>query len=126
MSLTRALVIDDEPLVRRSLERVLQLSGFEVMQAADGLLGLQMWLEHRPDVVLLDVLMPGLSGPQVLEKVPQELKAQTKIMMMSAFTGEFTQTKAHELGAQLFVAKPFDDIFEVVKKVKSLLGEEAP
>lgn len=122
--MTRALIIDDEPLVRRSLERVLQVSGFEVQQAADGLTGLQMWLDQKPDVVLLDVLMPGLSGPQVLEKVPSEVKADCKIMMMSAFTGEFSQTKAHELGAHLFVAKPFDDIFEVVKKVKTLLGQE--
>lgn len=117
----RVLVIDDEPLVRRSLERVLTLSGFEVLLAADGLIGLQLWMEQKPDVVLLDVLMPGLSGPQVLEKIPAELKAQTRIMMMSAFTGEFTQTKAHELGAQLFLAKPFDDIFEVVKIVQSLV-----
>lgn len=122
----RALIIDDEPLVRRSLERVLQVSGFEVMQAADGLTGLQMWQEHEPQVVLLDVLMPGLSGPQVLEKIPKDVKAKAKIMMMSAFTGEFSQSKAHDLGAHLFVAKPFDDIFDVVKKVKSLLEQEAP
>lgn len=120
----RVLVIDDEPLVRRSLERVLSLSGFSVTQAADGLQGYQLWIDNEPDVVLLDVLMPGLSGPQVLEKIPSALKAKTKIMMMSAFTGEFTQTKAHELGAQLFVAKPFDDIFEVVKQVKALLSTE--
>lgn len=116
----RVLIVDDEPLVRRSLERVLTLSGYQVLQAADGLSGLQMWMEQRPEVVLLDVLMPGLSGPQVLEKIPDELRAKTKIMMMSAFTGEFSQTKAHELGAQLFVPKPFDDIFEVARLVKSL------
>lgn len=120
----RVLVIDDEPLVRRSLQRVLNHSGFEVILAADGLQGYQMWTEQKPEVVLLDVLMPGLSGPQVLEKISPELKSKTKIMMMSAFTGEFTQTKAHDLGAQLFVAKPFDDIFEIVVKVKSLLGGE--
>lgn len=117
----KALIVDDEPLVRRSLERVLKASGFEVILASDGIEGLRLWLEASPQVVLLDVLMPGLSGPQVLEKVPAEVKARTRIMMMSAFSGEFNQVKAIELGAHLFLAKPFDDIFEVVRRIQDLV-----
>ena len=117
----KILIVDDEPLVRRSLQRVLQQEGTEILQAADGLQGLKLWMDETPDIVLLDVLMPGLTGPQVLEKIPTDLKTRTKVMMMSAFTGEFSQTKAHELGAELFVPKPFDDIFTIATMIRQMV-----
>lgn len=114
----RILIVDDEPLIRRSLSRVFQARGWQVLEAAEGISGLETWNRERPQVVLLDVLMPGLSGPQVLQSVSNEVKNSTKIFMMSAFTGDWNHSKAIELGAQAFLPKPFDDIFEIAAVVE--------
>ena len=110
----RVLIIDDEPLVRRSLERVFQKNSHPVETAANGIDGLKKWKEFKPDLVLLDVLMPGLTGPEVLQRVDRPLS--TKVILMSAFTGDSELSRAKDLGADLFLPKPFDDIFEVYRK----------
>ncbi len=115
----KILIVDDEPLIRRSLGRVFQTKGWLVIEAPEGLSGLALWNQERPDVVLLDVLMPGLSGPQILESVSNEVKAKTKIFMMSAFTGDWNHSKAVELGAEAFLPKPFDDIFQIAAIVEN-------
>lgn len=113
----RVLIVDDEPLIRRSLSRVFQAKGCQVLEASEGLTGLELWKNEKPEIVLLDVLMPGLSGPQILQTISPEVKATAKIFMMSAFTGDWNHTKAVELGAQAFLPKPFDDIFEIAELV---------
>lgn len=114
----KVLIIDDEPLVRRSLRRVLEREGWAISEAEDGQKGLEAWIHERPDLVLLDVLMPALSGPQVLEQLPGEIRKKTRIIMMSAFTGEWSQSKTSELGIEAFIAKPFEDIFDVVRIIQ--------
>lgn len=121
MNAKKLLIIDDEPLVRRALERAFMREGFEIRQAEDGLSGLKVWREFIPDVVLLDVLMPGLSGPQLLEKLSFDERAKAKVILMSAFTGEWSEDKTFELGAAGFLPKPFENIFEVVKTVTGVL-----
>jgi DNA-binding response OmpR family regulator len=116
----KVLVIDDEPLVRRSLGRALKTQAHEVLEAVDGASGLKMWRESNPDLVFLDVLMPGLSGPQVLQELDPQLKARTKIVLISAFSGEHSPETAQRLGADCFIPKPFEDIFAVVKLVEDL------
>lgn len=113
----KVLVIDDEPLVRRSLVRALESRGHQCQEANDGLAGLEAWQKNEPDVVFLDVLMPGLSGPQVLEK---KGNFQAKVILMSAFSGEHNLETALELGASLFLPKPFEDIFEVIRLAEEL------
>lgn len=119
----KILVIDDEPLVRLSLVRVLAREGWTMLEAEDGQKGLEAWVKIKPDMVLLDVLMPGLSGPQVLESLPADIRKQTKVVLMSAFTGEWSQSKTSELGVETFIPKPFEDIFEVVKTIKAVMGK---
>lgn len=116
------LIIDDEPLVRRSLHRVLQSEGWNIHEAQDGSEGLKEWVRLEPDLVLLDVLMPGLSGPQVLEQLPEPLRRKTKVVMMSAFTGEWSQSKTEELGVNAFIPKPFEDIFAIAQQIKGIIG----
>jgi CheY-like chemotaxis protein len=112
----KLLIVDDEPLVRRSLTRVLA-EHFQIFEAQDGREGLEKWQKERPDIVILDVLMPGLSGPQVLQQISADLRSQAKVVLISAYTGEYNVDTARDLGVDLFVAKPFDDIFEVQKKI---------
>jgi CheY-like chemotaxis protein len=116
----KVLIIDDEPLVRRSLGRALSARGHSFWEAADGTQGLEIWREKGPDLVFLDVLMPGLTGPQVLQELDEQLRHKTKIVLISAFSGEHNLETAQRLGADCFIPKPFDDIFAVVKIAEDL------
>jgi len=66
------------------------------------------------------VLMPGLTGPEVLKEVGSDSKA--KVILMSAFSGEHNMQTAQQMGADLFVPKPFEDIFAIVKMAEDLLS----
>lgn len=115
----RVLVVDDEPLVRLSLKRALQKGGHTVEEAEDGQSGLDKWRMFDPELVFLDVLMPRLSGPDLLRTLAKNGKGNAKVVLMSAFTGEYDLEKAKSLGADLFISKPFEDVFQVTK-----LGED--
>ncbi|MES2964945.1 MAG: response regulator [Bdellovibrionota bacterium] len=119
----KILIVDDEPLVRKSLGRAFKARGHEVSEAVDGTEGLARWLESTPDIVFLDVLMPGLSGPELLKEVLPRLRDwKGRVIMMSAYSGEHNVTTAQQMGADLFVPKPFDDIFALVSKAEELFG----
>ncbi|MDG0816942.1 response regulator [Bdellovibrio svalbardensis] len=114
------LVIDDEALVRRSLSRALRSKGHEVIEAVDGNDGLEQWKKVHPDLVFLDVLMPGLNGPEVLKEMGHLRSG--KVVLMSAFAGEHNMETAQQMGADVFVPKPFEDIFAIVKMAEDLLS----
>lgn len=113
----KVLIIDDEPLVRISLERVFK--SHEVLTAADGQEGLDLWILVKPDLVLLDVLMPHLTGPQVLEKIG---KTRAKVVLISAYAGEYDLQTAHSLGAHLYIQKPFANIFDILRVCEELVN----
>ena len=122
----KILIVDDEPLVRKSLARACRSRGHEVTEAVDGAEGLARWLEAAPDLVFLDVLMPGLSGPELLQEIARrngDTGKRAKVILMSAYSGEHNITTAQQLGADLFVPKPFEDIFEVVGRAEKLNTE---
>lgn len=114
----KVLVVDDEALVRRSLVRALQGRGHEVLEAVNGTEGLQIWKSFNPDLVFLDVLMPGLTGPEVLKEIGEDNTA--KVILISAFSGEHNMQTAQKMGASLFIPKPFEDIFAVVTTAEGL------
>ncbi|MES2855225.1 MAG: response regulator [Bdellovibrionota bacterium] len=118
------LIVDDEPLVRKSLGRAFKARGHEVAEAVDGNEGLKLWLSSSPDVVFVDVLMPGLSGPELLREVMPKLGSSWtgKVILMSAYSGEHNVATAQQMGADLFIPKPFDDIFALVSKAEELFG----
>ncbi len=113
----KILIVDDEPLIRRSLQRVAESRNHLVIEAADGEIGLKLWRQEKPDLVFLDVLMPGLTGPQVLKEVQP---SSAKVILISAYTGEYNVDTAKNLGADLFIPKPFHNIFEVIEKAEEL------
>jgi CheY-like chemotaxis protein len=117
----KILIVDDEPLIRLSLSRAFKAKGHETFVAENGLEGEKMWRELQPEVVVLDVLMPGLTGPQLIEKVKGSVK-HSKIILISAYAGEYNIESAKKLGADLFIPKPFSDIFLVVTQVESLFA----
>ncbi|HVV24633.1 MAG TPA: response regulator transcription factor [Pseudonocardiaceae bacterium] len=115
----RVLVADDEPGVRRALERGLTAEGMDVAGAADGPSALRAALTGAFDVVLLDIMLPGLSGYRVLERLRSE-GVPTPVLLVSAKDGEVDQADGLDLGADGYLVKPFS--FRVlVAQVRALL-----
>lgn len=117
----KVLIVDDEPLVRRSLKRALLSRGHEVELAVDGDEGLTTWIKMKPDVVYLDILMPKLTGPQLLQELGA--KRSACVILMSAYAGDDQIESAQSLNVQEFVAKPFSNIFDVVALGEHLFDE---
>lgn len=113
----KILVIDDEAIIRKSLVRAGQSRGHELFAAENGEGGISLWKKYSPDLVFLDVLMPGISGIQVLKEVK---KGSTKVVLISAYTGEYDLETAKLVGADLYIPKPFDNIFDVIKLAEEL------
>ncbi|NQZ00582.1 MAG: response regulator [Bdellovibrionales bacterium] len=110
----KVLIIDDEPILRRALSRAFSAKGHEVQAAEGGEQGLKLWREHKPELVMLDVLMPDLNGPQVIERLGSDT-GNAFVVLMSAFTGDFDSQRAKQYGAHEFLSKPFDDVFKLVE-----------
>lgn len=114
----KVLIVDDESLVRRSLKKAFTRKGHEVAEAENGLEGETRWTEFKPDVVVLDVLMPGLTGPQLMERMAGVTDA--KVVLISAYAGDYNLDSAQKMGAQLFIQKPFESVLDVVTAVEEL------
>jgi DNA-binding response OmpR family regulator len=117
----RILIVDDEPNIVISLEFLMMREGHEVRVARDGEAGLAAVRTHRPDLVVLDVMMPKLDGFAVLEAVRADPKlAATRILMLTAKGREAEMAKGLALGADAYMSKPFSTR-DLVDKVKELL-----
>jgi len=121
-----ALVIDDEPSARFTLSQLLQDAGYIVRTASDGLSGLRVLRECAPDLVLTDMLMPGLNGAGVIISAKRE-RPQARIVAMSGYSQighlDFLSI-AHGLGASAILNKPFD-VEEVVSVCQALFTPSA-
>jgi two-component system, response regulator, stage 0 sporulation protein F len=100
------LVIDDDAAIRYVLREAFSAVGFEVQEAESGLLGLDALDQSPPAIVLLDIMMPGIDGFQVMKYLSQ-FGVKVPILAMSAL-GPRVEERARELGADAFIAKPFD------------------
>ena len=115
----RVLVIDDDPTVTSTLRRGLAYEGFTVDTAANGHQGLAVARDHTPDVVILDVMMPGLDGFDVLDRL-RAADATMPVLMLTARDQPNDQVRGLNSGADDYVVKPFS--FEVLAaRVKALL-----
>lgn len=103
------VVVDDEPALAELVSRHLSAGGHTVRTAHDGRAGLALVADHRPDVVVLDVVMPGLDGWGVLEALVEDPRtAEVPIVMLTALASEQDVIRAHLTGAVRYVTKPFD------------------
>ena len=118
----RILIADDEPNIVTALEFLLQRHGYVVEVARNGEEALQRVEDRTPDLVLLDVMMPLLSGYDVCKRI-RELPAcrHVKVVMLSAKGREQEVQKGAAMGADLYVVKPFSTR-ELVQKIDALLG----
>ncbi|MGH3698570.1 MAG: response regulator transcription factor [Pseudonocardiaceae bacterium] len=110
----RVLVVDDEAGVRRALERGLRAEGMQVVTVSDGPSGLRAALTGGFDVVLLDIMLPGLSGYRVLEQL-RAAGVSTPVLLVSAKDGEIDQADGLDLGADGYLVKPFSFVVLVAQ-----------
>lgn len=120
--MSKVLIIDDEEIVQRALARAFSKFGHEVEVAADAFDGKRKWSSFEPDIVLLDILMPEKTGPEMLLEIKKENKiGDCKIVLMSAFTGHFDSKNYKHKGAHMFIPKPFENVLEMVKSIEGLI-----
>ena len=118
----KILIVDDEPNIVISLEFLMRREGFEVSIARDGEEALSRIRDERPDLILLDVMMPKVNGFEVCQAVRSDPKlADVRILMLTAKGREAEIAKGLALGADAYVPKPFSTR-DLVVQVKSLLG----
>ena len=121
----KVLIVDDEPNIVTALEFLLERRGYEVRVATNGEEAVALVESFRPDVMLLDVMMPKRSGYDVCQRVRERPDMQhVKIVMLSAKGREAEVSKGLSLGADLYITKPFSTQ-ELVERIDALLGAAA-
>lgn len=121
----RVLIVEDEPHIVLSLEFLLERAGYETATAEDGEAGLALIRRLRPDVVLLDVMMPKRSGYEVCQAVKADPDLRTiPIVMLSAKGQEVEVLKGLELGAAAYITKPFGNA-EILEAIRAALDARA-
>ena len=118
------LVIDDDSSVRDTVGVMLEQEGFRALQAGDGVSGFQQAISLKPDLILVDLKMPGLSGAEVC----QQLRASginTPLIVLSALADEIDKVQLLELGADDYVVKPFGSR-ELLARIRALLRRSSP
>lgn len=122
MSTKRVLVVDDEPFILRSLTFVLRKEGFEVLEARNGEEAMESIRRDRPNLVILDVMMPKKNGYEVLADVrtDEQLK-DTYIIMLTARGQEVDRRKGISLGVNEYMTKPFSPL-KIVERARDVLS----
>ena len=113
------LVVEDDEGIRLGLRDALSSEGYRVLTSADGTDGLRMGLSEDPDLILLDLMLPGLHGFQVLEKLRAD-HVETPVLLLTAMGQEEDRVKGLDLGADDYIVKPFG-LSELLARVRSRL-----
>ena len=121
---TRILIVEDEPAMVAGLRDNFEYEGYDVISAGDGAAGLELALADNPDLVVLDVMMPRLSGLDVCKQLKAK-RPSLPIIMLTARGQEIDKVVGLELGADDYVTKPFS-IRELMARVKAVLRRVSP
>jgi DNA-binding response OmpR family regulator len=117
--MTKLLVIEDDPAILRGLTDNLEFEGYEVATAGDGEAGYRLQSSCRPDLIVLDLMLPRMSGLALCRKLRSEGN-QTPILMLTARSDESDRVKGLDLGADDYMTKPFS-IPELIARVRAIL-----
>lgn len=119
------MLVEDDPLIVRLYKKTLELEGFTVETADNGLSALEQIPLSRPDVILLDIMMPTMNGIEFLKRVEHEAGAgQTPVIVLTNLADEDVKTEAATAGARLVLVKSQTEPDDVVNAVKQVLGGE--
>ena len=121
--MTRLLLVDDEANLRHALGYALRQEGYDVVAAEDGQQALALFRTARPDVVVLDVMLPGLDGFEVCRRLRRE--SDVPILMLTARDTELDRVVGLEIGADDYLVKPFSTR-ELIARVRALLRRARP
>ncbi|MGB3205363.1 MAG: response regulator [Crinalium sp.] len=116
--MAKILIVDDSSMSRRMLRNILEKAGHQAIEAKDGISAIEAYFLNHPDLVLLDLVMEGMYGLDVLEKLRQ-LDSTVQVIIASADIQKSTRETAQTAGAKAFVNKPFAsaNVLEVVNTV---------
>ncbi|MRH90638.1 response regulator [Nocardia sp. SYP-A9097] len=120
----RVLVVEDEQRLARTIARGLELEGFVVQLAHTGSEGLWWAIEDDFDVIVLDIMLPGLSGYEVLRRL-RHRDVSTPVLMLTAKDGDYEQADALDLGADDYLTKPFSFVV-LIARLRALLRRRSP
>jgi two-component system chemotaxis response regulator CheY len=111
------LIVDDSSMSRRILRNIVESAGHTVVEASDGLTGLEQYFLQKPDVVLLDLIMTGMFGLDVLKKI-REMDAQARVIVATADIQASTRTMTEAEGAAGYITKPFaaDEVHNAISR----------
>jgi two-component system, chemotaxis family, chemotaxis protein CheY len=119
----KVLIVDDSSLSRRTLRRILESADYEIVEAEDGMAALEVYFLEKPSLVLLDLVMKGMYGLDVLVKL-REMDQQARVVVASADIQSSTRKMVAEAGALGFINKPFVSE-QVIAAVEAALAEGA-
>jgi DNA-binding response OmpR family regulator len=125
--MARILIADDNAEIRQLLNSILADEGHQVVVAADGKEALDMMLSHAPDLLVLDIMMPGLDGYGVLKEMKAAgIRENTKILVLTAKTQEADWVRGYKLGADRYLTKPFelDDLVSTVSVLLTMTKDQ--
>lgn len=115
----KVMVIDDSKTIRRTAETLLKKSGCEVVTATDGFEALSKILEHRPNIIFVDIMMPRLDGYQTCALIKNnKLFKETPVIMLSSKDGLFDRARGRIVGSEQYLTKPFtkDELLGAITK----------
>lgn len=116
------LVVDDDRVIQQLLEVNLELEGYDVAKAGDGEEALAAVRDFRPDLIVLDIMMPKIDGREVCRRIKADpTTAEIPIIFLSARAQDFDVTSGLELGASAYVTKPFDPV-DLLTMIERLLA----
>ncbi len=122
--MTTVLAVEDDPAILRGLSDTLRFEGYDVITAADGETGYELQAQRKPDLILLDLMLPRMSGFEFCRKLRAEGN-QTPILMLTARSEEPDRVLGLDLGADDYVTKPFS-VRELMARVRALLRRSQP
>lgn len=118
------LIIDDEKDLRAVLSAALHDEGYEILEAANGEEGLKMALEHKPALILLDVIMPKMTGLEMLEKLREdEWGKEADILLLTVLEDVESVSRALQHGVHDYLVKTDWDLKDIVQRVREKVGE---
>jgi len=120
----KILFIEDEYTLQKTFGEILKPEGYEVIPALDGEMGLRLAKNKKPDLILLDLILPKVNGFEVLKKLKAEVETKDiPVIVLTNLEGIGDIDKAIELGATTYLIKADYSLEEVVEKIKKALGE---
>jgi DNA-binding response OmpR family regulator len=118
-AVSKVLIVEDDPIIRQTVEYALRRAGFDTLASAEGPEGLQMALEQLPDLILLDLMLPGIDGYQFAEQLRRKDK-DVAIIMVTALDQERDKVRGLDAGADDYITKPFS-MEELLARVRANL-----